>query len=388
VRPAGWAWRGVIVGVACALIIGSGCGTTPKPGLLPDYFPTPGTSADAATFGFGGTPPPCTTTVGPDGGICGCLDLPLLTDPPNLYFLLDRSGSMSDSNKWTTVRTVVGQVMVKIGPRASFGAALFPNPRGSDCSTGVEVSPVHRGDSPSGTYGPVTLALLAATDVTANGGTPTAATVSALTSSLKSLSGRTYVILATDGGPNCNDAISCSANQCIPNIESQAGCALGGPPNCCDPTYYGPTNCLDGSATVNAVGALAALGVPTYVIGVPGSGPYAALLDQIAQAGGTARATSPFYYPVDTTDQAAFASALSQIAAKITATCMLPLGQAPPDPNDVNVYLDGTVLAQQGPDGWTLDGATVTLLGASCQKVLDGDVLDVRVVAGCPTVTK
>jgi hypothetical protein len=38
-------------------------------------------------------------------------------------------------------------------------------------------------------------------------------------------------------------------------------------------------------------------------------------------------------------------------------------------------------------DGWTLDGATVTLLGASCQQVLSGAVLDVRVVAGCPTVT-
>jgi hypothetical protein len=39
-----------------------------------------------------------------------------------------------------------------------------------------------------------------------------------------------------------------------------------------------------------------------------------------------------------------------------------------------------------GTDGWTLDGTTVTILGASCQKILDGDVLDVRVVAGCPTL--
>jgi hypothetical protein len=60
----------------------------------------------------------------------------------------------------------------------------------------------------------------------------------------------------------------------------------------------------------------------------------------------------------------------------------------PPDPNLVNVFFDGSPLPQSGPDGWTLSGTTVTVLGASCQKILDGDVLDVRVVAGCPTVTR
>jgi hypothetical protein len=62
----------------------------------------------------------------------------------------------------------------------------------------------------------------------------------------------------------------------------------------------------------------------------------------------------------------------------------------------VNVFFDGSPVPQAGPDGWTLtttreDGGsqtTVTVLGASCQKILAGDVLDVRVVAGCPTVTQ
>ena len=40
------------------------------------------------------------------------------------------------------------------------------------------------------------------------------------------------------------------------------------------------------------------------------------------------------------------------------------------------------------PDGWTYASQTVTLEGASCQKVLEGEVLDVRVVAGCPTIEK
>jgi hypothetical protein len=60
----------------------------------------------------------------------------------------------------------------------------------------------------------------------------------------------------------------------------------------------------------------------------------------------------------------------------------------PPDPTQVNVFLDEQVLAQAGADGWTLSGQTVTLLGGSCQKVLAGQVLDVRVVAGCPTLQR
>jgi hypothetical protein len=51
----------------------------------------------------------------------------------------------------------------------------------------------------------------------------------------------------------------------------------------------------------------------------------------------------------------------------------------------VNVFVDEQVLPQDGPDGWTLDGQTVTVLGQTCQSILSGAVLDVRVVAGCPT---
>ncbi len=77
---------------------------------------------------------------------------------------------------------------------------------------------------------------------------------------------------------------------------------------------------------------------------------------------------------------------LASIAAQITGTCTLDLSSVPPDSNLVNVFLDESVLPQNGPDGWTLDGSTVTISGASCQEILEGAVLDVRVVAGCPTV--
>jgi hypothetical protein len=108
----------------------------------------------------------------------------------------------------------------------------------------------------------------------------------------------------------------------------------------------------------------------------------------MALAGTTARATTPYYYAVDTADEAAFTSALTQVAAQVTATCSFPLSAPPPDPSKVNVYLDGTVVPADPVNGWTLQGATVTLVGAACQDVLAGNVLSVRIVAGCPTVVK
>ncbi len=328
-------------------------------------------------------PPTC--NAGPELGVCACTELNILGEAPNLYLVLDRSGSMAVDNKWTTIRVTVATMMESLGPRASFGLAVFPLDAWQ-CQPGGQVMSVRRGDSPAGTLGPTTKAMLAVTATTPAGGTPTAATLSGLLPVLAALQGHTYVILATDGGPNCDDAVACAAASCIPNIENDQGCPAGGAPNCCDPSAYGPEQCLDAQPTIDAVAAIAKAGIPTYVIGVPGSGPYSALLDSLAQAGGTARATEPHYYRVDTTDQTALGAVLSQIAAKITASCTLTLDQPPPDPTHVNVYLDDQPVPADPVNGWTLDGSTITLEGATCSEVMTGDVLNVRVVAGCPTL--
>jgi hypothetical protein len=320
---------------------------------------------------------------GVQGGVCGCLDLTLLGDPPNLYFLLDRSASMTDDGKWSTIRTVIEGVIERIGPRGRFGAAVFPNPAGDECGPGVAGMPLTQGDAPAGTAGAAVNAFLAATNYTPSGGTPTAATINALAPALTAFAGKTFVILATDGGPNCDPNLTCGQSTCIPNIESDPGCMPEAGASCCTGE---PLDCLDSAATVQAIAALAAAGVPTYVIGVPGSGPYAALLDQMALVGQVPQPSAPYYYPVDTADQAAFTAALSAVAAKITATCALNLSQPPPDPSQVNVYLDGVVVPANPTNGWTLSGSTITLEGTTCQSVLDGDALDVRVVAGCPTI--
>jgi len=374
-----------------------GCGVSDRPPPLGGFaLDVDASPDDAPTLHFTPQPVP-TCNLGPEGGVCACVDQPLVVDPPNIYFVLDRSGSMNDFNKWQTVRTVIGQLVTQLGPRATFGVTVFPDPSTNGCTPGVEVFAPRQGDPQvAGALGPTATALVTTLGgIPANGGTPTAATFTSIAPHLRSLSGKTYVIFATDGGPNCNPDATCDADQCQPNMETIAGCPAGGPPNCCAPgatATGGPLSCEDTTPAVAAVQALAASGIPVYVVGVPESEPYADVLAQLAEAGGTARdpdggdAGDSQYYAVTGTDTADLEAALSAIAAKITGTCTFDLGTMPADPSLVNVFFDDGPIAQAGPDGWTLTGPTVTVLGASCRQILSGAVLDVRVVAGCPTV--
>jgi hypothetical protein len=352
-------------------------------------------------FHFEAGPHPCNLG---NGTYCTCSDTKVLADVPNVYLILDRSGSMSQTapnappqapSKWSTVVTVVAHAISALGPRIDVGAAVFPDPmvdpNVNACAVGRERVSVRPGDTPAGSMtGPTYKAIVSdLLTLSPGGGTPTAATLQSLLPGLKSLSGRTYVILATDGGPNCDTNATCDVTECILNIEASAsGCYPNQLPNCCDSAHYGGASCLDSAPTIAAVSAYADANIPVYVIGVPGSGPYSALLDQLAQAGKTARAASPFYYRVDGYDEASFQAALFQVAAKIVASCTLKLEAPPADPGLLNVFLDGTVVPQAGADGWTLDASTITLLGASCDKVLSGQVLDVNVSGGCPTVVR
>jgi hypothetical protein len=366
--------------LAMLAAITAACSAANPPPLSDGPMPEAGIS-DAVKFGETYVPA-CNAG---DLGVCACTELDAFSDAPNLYFILDRSGSMGDENKWTTVRIVTAQVAKSLGPRANFGAAMFPDPTSSDsCAPGKQVMSVRPGDFPAGTQGPTTSLLLSVTSAGPGGGTPTAATLTSLLPTLRSLTGKTFVILATDGGPNCDPLANCDASMCIDNIEDDTGCVA--PTNCCDPSIFGPLDCLDEQPTISAVKAIAAAGISTYVIGVPGSGPYASLLDQLATAGGTARATEPLYYAVDSTDQSDFQAALSQIAAKITGSCTITLSALPPDPTHVNVYFDNVAVPEDPTNGWTLSGSTVTLVGAACSEVMSGAVLNVRVVAGCPTL--
>ncbi len=373
--------------LALGAALGAGCGNTHPPVSDGNGGVGGGGRAGGNQFNAdaGNVPPPGCGTL-PNGTQCDCIDVPLFGDPPTIYFVLDRSGSMGRPDKWNPVRVTVATIMRRLGPRANFGAAMFPAAGTNDqCAAGEQIMSVRPGDPyTGGTDGPTTTALINATRVNPSGGTPIGSTLKIVRSHIGPLPGKVFLILATDGAPNCNSTASCGFDMCQPNMEDQPGCPKGGPQNCCEPPEGFREDCNDSVGTLSEITAIRQSGVPTYVVGLPGAAPFAALLDQMATAGGTARATSPKYYPVDASSQEAILAALKQIAASITGSCSFELKEPPANEALVNVYMDDVILPYEPVNGWTISGRTVNLVGTACERVKSGDVLSVRIIAGCP----
>src|SRR4029079_18618157 len=103
-------------------------------------------------------PPPLPGLDAP--GICGRTVVPIGVDRPNLYSILDASGSMSLPMKDLAAHGVIPQridaaraaihdLLMVIGHRVSYGAALFPSDQQTQtviCPPGGEVFPTEAGD--------------------------------------------------------------------------------------------------------------------------------------------------------------------------------------------------------------------------------------------------
>ncbi|HEX2871925.1 MAG TPA: hypothetical protein VHP33_11725 [Polyangiaceae bacterium] len=389
--------RRLVVLALAALAVPAACGTERAPYLVDPGHLDSGSAGEDGGLMLGDAPEVPT-------GPCGSQSLPVVENPPNLSFIIDHSASMGDElagsglSKYENARIALSHVLAAIGHRVNYGATIFPGLAGvTGCEAGDQLMPVSPGDPPSyardGQTGPRLKDLLGRLSIAdVDGGTPAAATLLKSLDTLTELSGPTYVILVTDGAPNCNEALSCKAAQCIPNIEGlTAGgldCSTG--VNCCMPSKQNPNanlSCVDQDASLQAVQALTDAGISTFVVGMPGSEPYDELLNAMAEVGGTARAGDVGYYSVADTD--ALEQALKAIAASVAISCEIPLDYEPPDPDFVNVYFDGKVVEYDPEAGWewTEDGH-VAIRGTACERLSKGDVLEVQILAGCKTVVK
>ena len=378
-------WLGLAV--ACA----SGA-ERPRPQDL--VGPSQHDQEDPDAGGIAPPPPGC------DAVLCGDTFLHEVTNPPNLYFLVDRSGSMSafpahsSLTKYDMARRVLGDLLRVIGHRVRFGAAIFPA-RPDSCGPGQEVfAPTVGGLPPcTGEADPVLADFLDAFRFYApDGTTPTSAALADLRPELEALEGDTYLVVITDGAPNCNYDASCEASECTLNIEGVTigGHACTGSVNCCDPARFGDGasgNCVDGDESERQVALLAKHGIPTYVIGMPGAEPYASVLSRLARAGGTARAGSTAYYAVN--DRAELEDALYSIGTGLAIKCSIDLDEEPPDPARVNVYFDGELVPADPDDGWSYAGTTrIVVNGQACDELKSGSVIDARALFGCDTVVR
>jgi hypothetical protein len=401
----------------------SGCGANTHAPPVPEEPIVVGAGGAAATDACSPTTTDPTTL-----GLCGSVLLPALGDPSNVYFLIDRSGSMGDEVdgrlKYDAVATAAVALVRDLGARINVGGAVFPGWPTFDagvlvddtCPAGQEVFETQRGDWPSparcGRDGPTTAGFSRAISLPSGippfGGTPTAATLAKIAPTLTSLADarRTYLVIATDGGPNCNFDAACDISSCIANIEQSPACDPNA--NCCAiGALAGPASCLDSAATVAQIAALHEKGVSTYVIGIPGSAPYASLLNAMATAGGTARAADPLYYDVPNLSE--LGQVLASIATEVVLTCNFVLEQPADVPDRVNIYFDHDQVLYDEQNGWTWRAATPApdagaeadagdaqapqfdytrfdLRGAACDRLMSGQVNDVRVAFGCPTV--
>ena len=108
-------------------------------------------------------------------------------------------------------------------------------------------------------------------------------------------------------------------------------------------------------------------GIKTYVVGTPGSSPYAALLDQLALAGGTARSGSTSYYDVKHVSE--LDDVLAAIGATVILGCHLRLEAPPPDPALVNIYLRSRAFDVRFDRRMELDGGVAAGAGGGAGAV-------------------
>ncbi len=315
-------------------------------------------------------------------GISGCdpQDFTLQQAPAaEVYMVIDRSGSMLEdgasppNTKWDEVNAAVDATLTQYEDTIRFGLLMYPD--GDECATSGPQVGVDVGNR---------LAILYHLGTTPQGGTPTAAALNNAASSLTDLGSPDspkFVILATDGGPNCNYFLS---------ADPQCSCTEAAAEYCCtsypDPCFFG-YSCLDDAKALEVITHLHDdLNIDTFVIGLAGTSEYEGLLNAMAIAGGVPQqGGSTDYYAAN--DQAQLLAALQAIAVTLIS-CEIEFSEAPEYPDEVWIYIDGVLVPRDvtKQNGWDYLDTTYTkimLYGQACDKLQDGQEHVVTATFGC-----
>jgi hypothetical protein len=336
---------------------------------------TAGVTGSGGTTGFGGDLGGIGGVTGVGGGQqCGAVPYSTQPIPPDILILLDASGSMNNdtadnacnngcgaTSKWAQAMPAINAVVAETQDSIRWGLKFFAD-TDATCGVGNSVAvPVAIGNA-----GAIENALFGRTS--ANGGltngsrTPTRAAENAGEAYLVGLTDPSpkFLLLVTDGLPNCTPGSSDTAAD-------------------------------DSTGTVAAVTAAAAAGIPTMVVGVSTSGVPGvdATLNDMAVAGGYARASSPAYYPASSTDQL---TAALRALANAAPSCMFALPPAPNsylDPYNIGVVVGGVSIPRDTShaNGWDYTGSgqtAIEIYGSLCDDIKTGTVTSVQIVFHCP----
>jgi hypothetical protein len=309
------------------------------------------------------------------GDECEGVDFPLAGRPPTFLIVLDRSGSMQSMESWSNVVLAITEVTAQLDWQIRFGLQMFPDGQELCASTG----PLP--EVPVGDFTAEAIAEALAATGPGGGGTPTAMALLYSFMYLVSLDGEgeRFVVLATDGAPNCSEdpGLTC-AGGCISSVDGP--CIMD-------------EMCLDANSVYAHVNEYhGSWGIPTYVVGMGGvMDLWDEVMTNIAFYGGTGD-----YFPAS--NPQALADALQEIAAQNTECTFdvdwsaLGLGTSS-DPDLVNVEADGEVAPFSAdcsePQGWYwLDGDTIGLCPGLCHDYRWGVVHVIRATFGCESVVE
>ncbi len=302
-----------------------------------------------------------TTPTAPQPQTCGSdqFALDVLQVPPNVYLVVDRSGSMSDlfdnnkpGTKWDAAQAALAGLLTNNVGKAQWGLSLFPpNPSQNTCGKANIDVPLLLGSEAAilTKINSLTNEILASP----RGSTPTADALKTVRdgASLTATDRGNFVVLVTDGLPQCNSA-------------------------------------SDVTATIDELYARSP-SVRTFVVGVgseTASNP--TLLNDWAAHGHTDR-TDPNQKYYQANDATQLASAFSTIFNQ-TASCQFAV--TPPNNVDATLVvgqIDGASLPNDPINGFTYDAATKsgTFHGTACDKITQHTAMKVGVVYGCPAPT-
>ena len=285
---------------------------------------------------------------GGQGGGCGNLTKVLQATVADILLVQDKSGSLNDdpndltctggcgaNSKWALVTSAINQVVGATDATVDGGLKFFATTNtGCVVNAGVEVA-----------VGPSNAAAIANAIAAAAPGssTPTRLAEQAAVAYLESLTDTNpkYILLATDGLPNC-----------MPGATN--------------------TNTDDSPGTIQAVGDALAAGFPTFVVGI-GNTMGTTVLNEMAIAGGEPQmgAATLFYQVGDT---ASLVATLSLIVGT-TVSCTYDLGSPPAGASNaaITVLGDGAPIPKDAAhaNGWDYEatGGAITIYGPTCDAI-------------------
>jgi hypothetical protein len=311
------------------------------------------------------------------GGNCGQASVPIEATPPDVLIIEDKSGSMDEddsgrgsggaNSKWSQVSAALKMVVMANDAQINWGIKFFSDNNACD-ATGAPAVGIGPNNS-----GPIAAAI---NGTSPGGNTPTrdaVATGAMYLSGVKD-SNNKYILLATDGLPNC------------PN-----GCAsMSKPSNMCTQT----DNPNEDMATTQAIGdALNNFGIKTFVIGVGDVATAQNTLNNFAMAGGLPqKGAATSYYAA--TDPTALENALQALIGAVFS-CTVSLSSAPSGFTNVAVSAVDTstnkkvAIPEDGTNGWTYDAnkQNILLKGSACDKLKNGGYKDLNFIYACEGTT-